>query len=257
MAQTPKDSDSDSVRAVDRALDILKAFRPGDDGLTPAELLQRVQLSRPTLYRLLHTLVHNGFLEARGEPQRFRFGPAVAQLAHVWSAGLDLASLAQPMLHRLREATGETAALFIRQGEMRVCIAELPSLQPLSFRRGVGYQERLVLGASGRAILAHVEIDPKALARQAKGLGLDLAGYPAELRNIRSRGYAVSHNELIDGAVAVAAPFFDGMDQVRGALAVFGPGVRLKKDRIEEVAAQVVQEAGELSRILGRVGRAA
>lgn len=252
MAQTPKDSDSDSVRAVDRALDILKAFRPGDAGLTPAELLQRVNLSRPTLYRLLHTLVHNGFLEVQGEPQRYRFGAAVAQLAHVWAAGLDMASLAQPMLQRLREATGETAALFIRQGDMRVCIAELPSLQPLSFRRGVGYQERLVLGASGRAVLAHLSIEPKALALQAKGLGLDMERYPAELRSIRNKGYAVSHNELIDGAVAVAAPIFDGIDQVRGALAVFGPGVRLKKERIEAVAAQVVREAGELSRVLGR-----
>ena len=45
------EKNQDSVRAVDRALDILLAFRPGDEALTVAELLKRVDLSRPTLYR--------------------------------------------------------------------------------------------------------------------------------------------------------------------------------------------------------------
>ena len=37
----------DSVRAVDRALDILLAFKPRDDALTVSELLRRIELSRP------------------------------------------------------------------------------------------------------------------------------------------------------------------------------------------------------------------
>ena len=62
----------ESVRAVERALEILLAFRPGDKELAVAELLTRVDLSRPTLYRLLNTLEQQGFLVSSGEPQRFR-----------------------------------------------------------------------------------------------------------------------------------------------------------------------------------------
>src|SRR5258707_15444399 len=40
----------ESVRAVERALEILLSFRPGDKELTVAELLTREVLSRPTLY---------------------------------------------------------------------------------------------------------------------------------------------------------------------------------------------------------------
>ena len=68
----------DSVRAVDRALDILLAFQPHDDALTVSELLRRVDLSRPTLYRLLRTLQQKQFLIASGDPQRFRLGPRTA-----------------------------------------------------------------------------------------------------------------------------------------------------------------------------------
>ena len=81
---------SDNVRAVGRALEILLAFTEEDPELSAGELLKRVDLSRPTLYRLIYTLQENGFLLSVGEPQRFRLGPAVARLAHVWKSTLDL-----------------------------------------------------------------------------------------------------------------------------------------------------------------------
>src|SRR2546421_12774516 len=73
-----------AVRAVGRALDILLAFTPQDNELTVGELVKRVDLSRPTLYRLLHTLEQSGFLLSSGEPQRFRLGPAGGGLAPGW-----------------------------------------------------------------------------------------------------------------------------------------------------------------------------
>src|SRR3546814_18973380 len=99
------DKRQEGVRAVDRALDILLAFRPGDDGLTAAELLKRVDLSRPTLYRLIATLEHNGFLVSSGEPQQFRLGSQVARLAHVWTTSHKIADPAYPSLQLLWDST--------------------------------------------------------------------------------------------------------------------------------------------------------
>jgi DNA-binding IclR family transcriptional regulator len=243
---------SDSVRAVDRALEILLAFAAGDRGLTVAELLTRVDLSRPTLYRLLRTLERSGFLASSGEPQRFRLGPAVAKLAHVWNASLEAGALAGPMMRKAWEETGETVALFVPDGLYRLCVAELPSAQPLSFKRGVGYRERLVLGASGRAILAQMRPTAGELKAFASGVRIDLKAYPQELARIRSRGYAVSKDELIEGAVAVAAPFFDGTDRVAGSLGIFGPSVRLTPDEVERAGTLLMREARELSRALGK-----
>lgn len=242
----------DSVRAVDRALEILLAFTAQDHALTVGELTKRVDLSRPTLYRLLRTLEANRFLVSSGDPQRFRLGPAVAQLAHVWNASLDLAAVAQPMMRRVWEETGETVALFVPDAQFRLCVAELPSVQPLSFKRGVGYRERLVLGASGRAILAHTRMTPQELEAAADGLRIDLSRYPRELARIRERGYAVSRDELIEGAVAVAAPFFDGADRVAGSLGIFGPSVRLSDAHVERFGKFLVREAGQLSAALGQ-----
>ena len=248
MTQTDK---ADSVRAVGRALEILLAFSPQDIELSATELLARVDLSRPTLYRLLYTLEEHGFIVSVGEPQRFRFGPSIARLAHVWTSGLDLSALAEPIMRRLWTQTTETVALFVPQGIYRLCVTELPSTQPLSFKRGVGYTELVVRGATGRAILAHMGKSAEELVALTKGTGVDSKTLEADLVQARKRGYASSRNELIDGAVAIAVPFFDRQGAVAGSIGVFGPEVRLNAARQQEIARQLRQEGEQLSAALG------
>lgn len=245
----------DNVRAVDRALDILMAFSVGDAEHTATELLKRVDLSRPTLYRLLYTLEKKGFLVSEGDPQKFRLGPSVAHLCHVWTASLDIASIAQPIMRRLWVASGETVAVFVPQGGDRLCVAEIASMQPLSFKRGVGYKERLALGASGRAILAFRDVDRPGIEALLTGLNRTFGDYEPELAATNARGYAVSLEELIAGAVAVAAPFFSGAGQPAGSIAVFGPRVRMDDTRIEQLGRLLVEEAAQLSEALGWPGR--
>src|SRR3546814_9407594 len=107
----------------------------------------------------------------------------------------------------------------------------MQSPQPRSFRRGVGYSEKLVRGASGRAILAFTPLKPGQLEAYAAGTNTDLGWLNDQLRVTRERGYAMGHNELIQGAYAVAAPFFDRAGMVAGSLGVFGPDVRLTEAR--------------------------
>ncbi|RYX94044.1 MAG: IclR family transcriptional regulator [Comamonadaceae bacterium] len=252
MASSDQEKSGDGVRAVARALDILLAFSAGEAELTVSDILKRVDLSRPTLYRLLYTLEENGFVTSSGDPQRFRLGPSVARLSWAWSASLDLAQIAQPVMRNVWTETGETVALFVPQGSMRVCIAEMQSTQPLSFKRGVGYTERIVRGASGRAILAWTDTPPESLAELCEGLDTRPAQLQAELRAIRKRGYALSHNELIKGAIAVAVPFFDRGEKVAGSIGVFGPDVRLDTARIDAMAVRLVEHARQLSVLLGR-----
>src|SRR5690606_24595671 len=247
----PSDKSGEGVRAVDRALDVLTAFEPGDSELLVADLVKRVSLSRPTLYRLLHTLESKGFVVSSGEPQRFRLGPAVARLAHVWSSTLDLSEIARPVMSDAWALPAETVALFVPRGDMRLCVAELQSPQPISFRRGVGYSEKLVRGASGRAILAFTPLKPGQLEAYAAGTNTDLGWLNDQLAVTRERGYAIGHNELIQGAYAVAAPFFDRTGMVAGSLGVFGPDVRLTEARMHEFGLALCEMADQLTKNLG------
>lgn len=252
---TQSDDKTDGVRAVARALEILTAFTPQDFELSAADLLKRVDLSRPTLYRLLYTLEQHAFLVSSGEPQQFRLGPAVAELAQVWASQPDVSAVAQPVLRRLWERTKETVALFVPQGSSRFCLAELPSPQPLNFKRGVGYTERIVRGATGRAILAYMDATPQQRRRWSEQAGIDPETLETELAQTRKRGYATSRNELIDGAVAIGVPFFDRRGSIAGSIGIFGPEVRLNAARQQQIAHLLKHEASSLSGALGFTGR--
>jgi len=237
----------DGVRAVERALDILTAFSAASHDLLVADLVKLIGLSRPTLYRLLNTLEMKGFVTSSGEPQRFRLGPAVARLAQVWTSTLNLVEVARPVMHEAWLYTSETVALFVPRGDMRLCIAEIPSPQPISFRRGVGYSEKLVRGASGRAILAFTPLVDGRLETYSAGTTTDIQWLRDQLAVTRDRGYAMGHNELIKGAYAVAVPFFDSGGTVAGSLGVFGPDVRLTEAQVREFGATLRELAARIT----------
>jgi DNA-binding IclR family transcriptional regulator len=68
---------------------------------------------------------------------------------------------------------------------------------------------------------------------------------------VRSRGYAVSHGEVIVGAVALAAPTFNHNGEVAGCLGLFGPKARVKDSDIPRFGALVMQAANAVSEQLG------
>jgi len=245
-----QDKGADSVRAVHRALDVLLAFSREEAELTASALLQKVKLSRPTLYRLLHTLEAKGFLTVSGNPQCFRLGPAVARLSYVWTASLNIATLAEPMMRDLWQKTGETVAVFVAQEGRRLCVAEIPSPQPLSFKRGIGHSERIALGATGRAILAFQDPSAQQLQAYTQGMAIDVLSLETELARTRTRGYAISRDELIQGAVAVAAPFSNPHGVV-GSIGLFGPATRLDETKVAALGPCVIEQARRLSQALG------
>lgn len=240
---------NEHVRAVDRALEILMAFTPNDTELSASELLKRVDLSRPTLYRLLKTLEKNGFITSIGEPQQFSLGPSIGYLSNIWSSNLDLADIAQPMLQKLWMETGETVALFTHQGFNRVCTAELPSPNPLSFKRGIGYSDHVTIGASGRVIVANLP-NPESYLHHKNAINSDAKVFLESLKKVKAAGFAISKSELIKGAVAIAAPLFDSRNKVIGSIAVFGPSARIDDSLSKNYAELLQREAKNISAAL-------
>ena len=235
-----------TVRAVDRAIAILQCFSADKPALSVLEIQRRVGLSRPTLYRLLQTLAATGLVKAEGDPQRFRLAHGVMQLAHVWLAGLNEVDAARPILEKLRESTGETAALFVLREQKRICVLELESHHALTIVRGIGDAGDITVGATGKAILAYLDPGRRdaIVDRVTKARRADLVKALEEARN---RGFATTHGEIIVGAVAIAAPTFNLNGEVAGCVGVFGPKARVKDADIPRFGALVMQAANAIS----------
>ena len=225
-----------TIRSIERAIDVLSCFDHATPQLSVTDLKKRTDLSRPTLYRILATLEGKGVIRSFGEPQRFELGHEASRLGANWIGQDDFIRAARPVLTRLWKKTGETVALFVAaENNKKICIEELKSAQPLTFSRGVGFMEDLATGASGKAMVAFTK---KALS-------------DPDFDDVRRTGVRVSEGEIIEGAVAVAAPIFDRNEQVKGSLCVFGPEVRLSDARRRDCIDHVRQASEDISRALG------
>jgi DNA-binding IclR family transcriptional regulator len=240
-----------SVRAVERALDVLQCFSADRTSMSVLEIQERVPLSRPTLYRLLHTLARKGLVRSSGEPQRFSLDYGVARLANNWMAGIDPIRAGQRIVERLRERTDETAALFILRGHQRLCALEIAASHFLKISRGVGETEHISKGASGKAILAFMHADQIDVILRTMPKDTNRKQLLQTLDRIRRDGFAVSRAEVFAGAVAIAAPYFDRDRRVAGSIGVFGPQARLDRQWEKNAIRLVVEGAAELSAALG------
>lgn len=245
------DEKGGTVRAVMRAIDILKSFDGANEPTSAAELARKTGLNRPTLYRLLNTLAEADMIRVAGEPQRFRLGPAAARLGQIWAAQIDINILARPILDELRDETGESASLFMLRDDRQVCVLESRSRQALSMSRGIGEMVDGFHGASGKVILAWLDVTyAKSLIKRYRTPELPEITL-MELIEIRRMGYSVSHGAVFVGALAIAAPVFDRTGQIVGSLALYGPEARLSDERLPKIIERVVEEGARLSAELG------
>jgi DNA-binding IclR family transcriptional regulator len=239
------------VRAVDRAIAILQCFSAEQPAMSVIEIQKRVGLSRPTLYRLLHTLSSRGLIHAEGDPQRFKLAQGVMKLSHVWLKGLDVVNVARPVVEGLRDVTGETAALFSLQKDRGVCVLECESRQVLSISRGVGDSTKITQGATGKAMLAFMEEQRRAEFLAKMPRDPQRARLEEDLRGAKRNGYATSRGEIFVGAVAVSSPYYDHKGNVVGSIGLYGPSARVSDAKLSEFAKLVVEAGRKVSSLLG------
>jgi DNA-binding IclR family transcriptional regulator len=233
---------SSGVGVLDKAAVVLSALEAGP--ATLANLVHATGLARPTAHRLAVALEHHR-LVARDMHGRFVLGPRLAELAS--SAGEDrLLAAAGPLLGRLRDATGESAQLFRRQGDSRVCVAAAERPQGLRDTIPVGSALTMHAGSAAQVLLAWEE--PERLHR-----GLQGAKFTATvLSAVRRRGWAQSVGERELGVASVSAPVRAPSGRVVAAVSVSGPAERLSRQPGRMHAPAVLAVAERLTEVLRR-----
>lgn len=209
------------VGMLNKAVSILGAVSA--EPLRLASLSEATGLPRATVHRLAVALECHR-LVARDAEGRFELGPRVGELARSGSTNLRrLADAAGPALVALRDATGESAQLYVPQGEMRFCVAARESPHSLRTIVAVGASLPMERGSAGKVLRG----DPEA----------------------RRRGWAESVEEREPGVASVSAPVVVA-GEVVAAVSVSGPIERTSRQPGLKYAAFVVEAAGAVGRAL-------
>jgi DNA-binding IclR family transcriptional regulator len=229
---------SSGVGVLDKSVSVLEAVRGG--ARTLAELTSATGLSRATAHRLAVALeVHR--LLRRDRTGRWLLGPRLQELAGGPPSD-RLLERAGPVLSRLRDGTGESAQLYRRTGDSRVCVAAAERRSGLRDTVPVGSVLPLTAGSAAQVLLAWGPGD---------ALPAGAAFTARTLADVRRRGWAASVGEREPGVASVSAPVRGPDGSVVAAISVSGPIERLTRSPGRLHAAAVVTAAEELSRSPG------
>ncbi len=246
-----------SVRLLERAIDLIECIENNGAPMAVRALEAKTGVPKATAQRLLDAFERRGYVQKdRG---RYALAPGTVRLARSYLAGDSLVTLAMPVLQALAAMSGETCALYVRQGHDRILVQNVASPHPLRHTTPIGERLPLHLGASGQVLcmgMAPEKLDAYlgsvAPTRLASGSVLSKADMLERIEDVRRRGYAVAVDERFMGVSAVAAPIVNGSKMVAAALNIAGPSSRMA-EKMEQLSIDVRNAAHDVSEKLSRL----
>lgn len=218
-----------SAARVMRLLEYLALVRHA----TFSEVISDLELPSSSAHQLLQTMRSHGFVEFDKATKTHRLGLRVWEIGRAYTADANLVALAQPLLQRLTDQTGETAQLARLDGLGVVYLALCESPQPMKLVSAVG--KRLYAHATGlgKTLLASLpedellrRLDGVTLPRFTRHTLVHRDELLAELERTRARGYGIDDEEYVVGCRCLAMLVRDVDSAPVAALSVSIPTAR-------------------------------
>ncbi|MCD0503114.1 IclR family transcriptional regulator domain-containing protein [Bordetella petrii] len=200
------------VVALMRGLDILRCLNEQGPA-TVGQLHAHTGIAKPTVVRVLETLVHIGYVQRCDDDRKYTVTAKVLTLANGYDAQTQLLAVASPILDAQRQTVGWPIELGVFDHDAMVILNTSRKAGVLAINRKPGSRVPVLRTALGRAYLAALSpalLDEQLLklAGQA-GPDFDLARNTTELADIlaqaRERGYAVADTETLSNGRALAS----------------------------------------------------
>ncbi|WP_159992600.1 IclR family transcriptional regulator [Roseomonas sp. 18066] len=246
---------SETAGAVQRAFGLLRLIgESGPGGLRLTALSEAAGLPRPSVHRMLRSLVEEGVVGHDPRSKRYTLGLDLFVLAARAGTPHGLREIARPVLLRLTASLGETLFLLVHNGYDAVCIDRSAGPLPIrSFTGDIGGRVPLGLGQGASAILAFLpeaeqeEIIRHNLPRLRQFVGQDEAALRAELLQIRADGHAGGATGLIPGMAGLGVPVLDRQGRALAAISVGTTTDRLTAERRAVIAVLLRREAAAIA----------
>ena len=256
----PEDKTPSGAQTVRRALALLRLIACGQErGVRLVDLERMSGLNRPTVHRLLKTLVQEEAVEQDPETRRYLIGQEVTLLGLARTRRFPLLTLADPYMAELADQVGDTVFLSIRHGHDSICIGRRTGRHPIQVLSiEVGVRRPLGVGVSGVALLASLGAEESVRLVRSNAARLEVLGERVEdviarVEVARREGLAHAPAGLMPGTSAVAVPIMSRKGEALGAITVTAMAERLGVERFGEVVERMRQAAGGIAGRCSRV----
>jgi len=242
-----------------RTFDLIGLLVRRNEGLRLTEIKDALDLPASSLHNMLQTMAAAEVVTV-SDDLRYSVGPRVVGIALATVNSLDVRTLARRPLQELAKAIGDDVYLGMSMGRRVFYVDRCAGTQRVSLDIRLGEPVHLHCTATGKLFAA---FDPKlasrALAGPLKKLTpntiTDARELEQEYERIRSRGYAKSDEEGIEGVVGYAVPILQAHGTLAAAVHVSVIGHRATKSHERKLIQAARDCAGQVERGLGHVQR--
>ncbi len=212
-----------SAPALEKGLDIVEALAKEPEGLTSADISERLGRPMGQLFRMLVVLQQRGYVAYQADSERYELTLKLFEIAHGLGPVRRLNLVAAPLMKQLSQDIGQSCHLVIYYaGKGHVVVQQnAPSARVLSVR--LGAEAPLCDSCSGHILLAFAEDADREEMLEAIPSAHRKPSAQA-LRNIIERvgtdGSECIPSAQIQGVQDIGYPIFDHGGRIAAALVV-------------------------------------
>lgn len=242
------------VPALQRGLELLGQFNRSTPTLTGADLARSMGLPRASVFRILHTLERSGFIERVGDSASYKLSIGVLRLGFAYLSSMELTEYGRPVIDQLRDISGYSAHLVVRDGREVVFVVKAAGHSALFHSIQVGARlpahatvlGRLLLSDLDMAALQKLYPEP-ALHKYTDKTPTTLAQLQGLIDADRANGYGLSQGGFETGISTIAAPVYNDQRKVVAAISITVPAQQVAPAQAKVLVAHVQAAAAQLT----------
>ena len=234
MTVDQKNDERYTVPGLARGLQLLMQFNRDERELSGAELSRRMGLPRASVFRMLFTLEQSGFLERCPDSVSYKLGLSVLRLGFELLASMELTEVGRPIIDELRDRSGFSAHLVVRDARDVVFIAKAAGSNAMFHSIQVGARLPAHATVLGRALMSDLDLSELSKLFPEAKLQAFTPKTPSNVKALkalidqdRDRGYGVSMGGYETGISTIAAPVFNEQSRVVAAISISVPTQRI------------------------------
>jgi IclR family transcriptional regulator, KDG regulon repressor len=249
------------VQSLDRTFDILEILANEQNGMTLAQISERLSLPRSTVHRLLGVLLQRAFVRKSPESNKYRLGPGFIGLCSHYLNNLELKTESSPYMSELSKSTENTVFIAIRQNDRMVYVDSQEQFNSLRKYSIIGQQKPLYCTSLGKALLMgltdeeiRILLANEKFEKRGPNTHMNIESLLQDIRECRRRGWALDNQEAEPAINCVAAPIYDYRGQVIASISTFWVLAQYPEMVPEEIAVLVMKAASNISINMGYIG---
>ncbi len=247
---------------LERTLAILELLSQHGGGLELAAIADQLDIPRSAVHRLLADLQRCGYVRQTRDHGDYLLTTKLVSMGLTFLSNTGIVDVAQPLLDRLAEISGELVRLAVVDGSRLTWVARAQGArQGLRYDPDMGSDAQISCSSSGLAWLSALG-DDEALALVAQqGVGAPAAfgpNAPTSLQQVmdlvratRERGYSLTQETYTAGLNAMAAPVRLAGQAPLGTISIAGPSVRFTLERMQSLGPDLLSMAAQLAAASG------